>query len=31
LALILFAVTLAVNVIARVVVWRMTALKTSKD
>ncbi len=31
LALILFAVTLAVNIIARVMVWRMTAVKATRD
>ena len=30
LALVLFAVTLIVNVVARVLVWRMTALKAGK-
>jgi phosphate transport system permease protein len=31
LALVLFAVTLLVNIIARVLVWRMTAVKTAKE
>jgi phosphate transport system permease protein len=31
LALVLFAVTLAVNVIARLLVWRMTAVKGTGD
>ena len=31
LALILFVITLLVNIIARLLVWRMTAVKTGKD
>ena len=31
LALILFAVTLLVNVVARVLVWRMTSVKAAKE
>jgi phosphate transport system permease protein len=31
LALVLFAVTLLVNVVARLLVWRMTAVKAAKE